>query len=241
MLADQFNQAAAGARTFPQLEEISRLLWRAHGEGQIPDAAAEAIAEAVQARRVALASSKSRVASEAAYTRRRAVPRSPDRQASLERRRRVAMSGVVPGKIAAAFTPGELAVLSIIGRQCQRAGVCTLPIDAIAALAGVSRTTVQNAQRQARALGLIEVRERRRRGLPSLPNVVSVTDKLWRAWLKLSGQGGGFKKLSPTFNNFHSIVKSGDKPAKKHNTLWRNGASSCYVQKIQKGGGAKLF
>jgi hypothetical protein len=52
------------------------------------------------------------------------------------------MSGVVPAKIAAAFTMAELAVLTVIARQCQRAGVCTLPVHAIAALAGVSRTSV---------------------------------------------------------------------------------------------------
>src|SRR5208337_5208440 len=85
--------------------------------------------------------------------RRRPTPRSPDRQASLERRRRQAMSGAVPATIAANFTQGENAALAVIARQCQRAGVCILPIDAIAALAGVSRTTVQNAQRQARVLG----------------------------------------------------------------------------------------
>jgi hypothetical protein len=37
------------------------------------------------------------------------------------------MSGVVPAKIAASFTMGELAVLTVIARQCQRAGVCILP------------------------------------------------------------------------------------------------------------------
>ena len=99
------------------------------------------------------------------------------------------MSGVVPAKIAAAFTPGELAVLSVIGRQCQRGGTCSLPIDAIAALAGVSRTSVQNALRQARRLGLLEVKERRRRGLRSLTNIVRVISKDWTAWLKLGGSG----------------------------------------------------
>ncbi len=48
MLADQFHRAADGARSYSQLEEISRLLWRAHGEGQIPDVDATAVAEAVQ-------------------------------------------------------------------------------------------------------------------------------------------------------------------------------------------------
>src|SRR5271169_3072196 len=85
-------------------------------------------------------------------------PRSPDRQASLERRRRQALSGVVPAKLAAAFTMGEVAALSVIARQCQRAGVCVLPIAAIAALAGVCRTVVQSAMRQARKLGLILVK-----------------------------------------------------------------------------------
>jgi len=51
MLADQFTTAVASVRTLAQLEEISRLLWRAHGEREIADAAAEAISEAVEARR----------------------------------------------------------------------------------------------------------------------------------------------------------------------------------------------
>ena len=94
------------------------------------------------------------------------------RQTGLDRRRRrQAMSGVVPAKIAATFTMAELAVLTVIARQCQRAGACILPIDAIAALAGV-RTSVKNAMRQARLLGLILVKERRIPGRKSLTNVV---------------------------------------------------------------------
>ena len=138
------------------------------------------------------------------------------------------MSGIVPAKIAASFTVGELAVLTVIGRQVQRGGVCVLPIDAIAALAGVSRTTVQNAQRQARALGLIEVRERRRRGLPSLPNVVSVTDKLWRAWLKLGGQGGGFRNLSTTDNpRKQEALREGKSQGPRQHSTERRRPLSC--------------
>ena len=37
------------------MDEIARLTWRAHAEGQIPDAEAEAISEAIEARRAALA------------------------------------------------------------------------------------------------------------------------------------------------------------------------------------------
>jgi hypothetical protein len=112
------------------------------------------------------------------------------------------MSGVVPAKIAAAFTMAELAVLTVIARQCQRTGVSVLHIDAIAALAGCSRTSVQNALRRARLLRLILVKERRIPGPPSLTNIVSIISKEWIGWLKLGG--GGFKRLSPTSSHSHS-------------------------------------
>ena len=94
MLAEQFHAAAAAAKTTVAVDEIARLTWRAHAEGQLQDAEAEAVS------------------------------------ASLQARRRQAMSGIVPAKIAASFTMAELAVLTIIGRQCQRTGVCVLPVDA---------------------------------------------------------------------------------------------------------------
>ena len=56
------------------------------------------------------------------------------------RRRRVAMSGVAPAKIAASFTMAELAVLSVIARQCQQSGVCALPIDALAGVEALPRS-----------------------------------------------------------------------------------------------------
>ncbi len=118
------------------------------------------------------------------------------RRASIERRRRQAMSGVVPAKIAAAFTMAELAVLTVIARQCQRTGVCVLPVDAIAALAGCCRTVVKNAMRQARLLGLLLVKERRTPGLPST-NVVRIVSKDWIGWLKLGG-GIGVRSATPT-------------------------------------------
>jgi hypothetical protein len=55
MLAEHFRTAAAGARTNAALDETARLLWRAHAEAQIPDDKAEAISEAIEARRAALA------------------------------------------------------------------------------------------------------------------------------------------------------------------------------------------
>ena len=38
-LAEQFHAAADGARTLAQLEEIARLLWRAHADEYVLDSA----------------------------------------------------------------------------------------------------------------------------------------------------------------------------------------------------------
>jgi Bacterial regulatory proteins, gntR family len=56
-------------------------------------------------------------------------------------------------------SPAELlAVLRIVGDEAKAHGVCALHIDAIAARAGVGRTTVRNALREARELGLVRVK-----------------------------------------------------------------------------------
>jgi hypothetical protein len=194
MLADQFLEAAVAARNTYAVDETARLTWRAHAEGQLADAEAEAIGEALAARRRTFAAGASLPAPKAVYAALRPArshPRSPDRRRSLERRRRQAMSGIVPARIAAGFTQGENAVLTVIGRQCQRGGACTLHIDAIAALAGVCRTVVKNALRAARAGGLLLVKERRIPGRKSLTNVITIVSREWSAWLRL-GIGGRF-------------------------------------------------
>jgi hypothetical protein len=48
MLAEQFTTAAAAARNTAAVDEIARLTWRAHAEGQLHDAEAAAISEALQ-------------------------------------------------------------------------------------------------------------------------------------------------------------------------------------------------
>jgi hypothetical protein len=55
MLADQFLAAIAAVRTVAEADELARKLWRAHAEGLIADADAEAIGEAVEAQRATLA------------------------------------------------------------------------------------------------------------------------------------------------------------------------------------------
>jgi hypothetical protein len=186
MLHDQFQQGVAAARTPAQLDQIVKLAWGAVAEGQLTDDAAQAVSEAVEARRVAFRSPpppRPAVATPAP----RQAPRSPDKQASLERRRRQAASGALPPALAAQFTQAEAAALAVIAREVQRQGKCCLMLDAIAAMAGCSRTSAQNALRQARRLGLLSVEERRRRGQKSDTNVICIVSPEWRAWLRLGG------------------------------------------------------
>jgi hypothetical protein len=114
--------------------------------------------------------------------------RSPDRQASIDRRRRIVASGPLPPQLAARFTWGELAALAIIGNEVRRHGTCWLHIDTIAAMAGVHRTTVQNALRKAsddsEGRAIIERRERRRAGQRSLTNIIHIVSPEWLTWLR---------------------------------------------------------
>jgi hypothetical protein len=232
MLADQFLEAAEAAPHSRALDEIARLCWRAHAEGQLDEATAGTVSEAIAGRRRAFAAGQgfrrpSPQAPASGLPRAaRSHPRSPDRQVSLERRRRQAASGVVPARIAASFTPGEIAVLSVIGRECQRRGSCTLPIDMLGALAGCSRTVVQGALRIARRLGVLIVKERRIPGRKSLTNVVTVAAKGWLAWLRLGGGGIGLGNSSATDNHCSSRGAKGLETDRL--TMWQRKAIVAY-------------
>ena len=54
MLADQFYDTVTAARTTAAADELAHKLWRAHAEGHLADADAEAVSESLQARRAAL-------------------------------------------------------------------------------------------------------------------------------------------------------------------------------------------
>jgi hypothetical protein len=195
MFTAQLEQAVASAKSRPDLDHISRLLWKGYGEGLVTDSAAEAITTAIEARKLVFGSRRPLQSSNPALAAPKR-PRTANRQASLERRRKAATSGAVPSRLAVHFTTGELAVLAVVAGEVKRRGLCEWPLDRIAALAGVCRTTVQNALRQAKKLGLLTVTERRYRGRASGFNTVRITDALWLSWLRL----GGFKFLSPTYN-----------------------------------------
>ena len=179
-----------------ELDDIIRDMWVDHTHGLLTDNEMEALDEVAQARREAIQTRrtetrpKPRTApSGTPRASARRPQRSPDRQASIERRRRLVASGPLPPPLAARFTWGEQAVMRIIGDECRAHGQCTLHIDTIAARAGVHRTTVQNALREGQGRGpvpnapIISVQERRRAGQRSLTNVIRVISREWWDWL----------------------------------------------------------
>lgn len=110
--------------------------------------------------------------------------RSPDRQASRDRRRRLGGSSVLPDTLRHHYTEGQRAVLCIIAGEVKHRGACDLPIEKIAALSGVCRTTVQTTLHEARRLGHLKITERPMRGRKSLTNIVHIVSPEWKAWIK---------------------------------------------------------
>ena len=157
---------------------LAGAVWKAYAAGAIGDDDAQALAEAVEARKAVAARTPAprRVGSR---------PRSPE---SSERRRRWVASGLMPPQIACRFTMGEGAALAVIAAEVAKRGRCTLTLGHIAAVAGVCKSTVRNAVRQAAALGLVKSEEWRLSAFRSAPNTVTILWAEWLAWLRLGGR-----------------------------------------------------
>ena len=80
--------------------------------------------------------------------------RSPDRRASLLRRREHAATGPLPPHLAAGFTTGELAVLKVISDEWLAHGACDRSLNELAARAGVCHSLAKRAVRLAELDGL---------------------------------------------------------------------------------------
>jgi hypothetical protein len=171
-------------RRATELNHLSAELWKAYYAGALSDADAQAAAEAIgERRRAALPNAGAAPKRSPTGSAHRRL-RSPDRQASIERRRHLAASGPMPPALAAKFTQAEMAAFRIVSDEVRHHGVCALHIDAIAARAGTCRTVVKNALREARRLDLVTVQERRRRGQKSLTNLVRIVSPEWTAWIR---------------------------------------------------------
>jgi hypothetical protein len=109
--------------------------------------------------------------------------KSPDRERSRGRRRWLASLGKIPAEMCRSYTEAERAVLTVIAREVAKAGRCGLYVEAIAAKAGCSVSSVHNALHEAKQQGHIDVTYRDRPGRKSLANVVRIISDIWRRWL----------------------------------------------------------
>lgn len=216
MFADEIRAAVMAAPRV-KLPDVAAVLWRAYGAGHVSEAEAEELSALIEDRKVVPA------VPVAAAALRKAVGSRPRSDGSLERRRRWAASGRLPPALAARFTPGEIAVLAVVAAEVCRRGDCRLAVGHLAAIAGVSETLVRNALREARALGLVTLEERRVTAWRNDTNVVRIVSVEWSSWLKLAkgrplavpsprgsapsrsgsaasaeGRGGGCRSANPT-------------------------------------------
>jgi hypothetical protein len=185
MFVEQLRRAVE-ASPRAELPAVSALLWKAYATGQITEAEAAALSEAIELKRALPAAQKP--------IQRRFGSR-PKTPASLERRRRWAASGALPPALASRFTLAEQAVLAVIAAEHRKRGDCRLTNKEIADVAGVCITTVKNTLRAARMLNLLTVEERRLTAFRNASNVVRILSPEWRAWLRL---GGGGKSVPPS-------------------------------------------
>jgi hypothetical protein len=184
-LYDKIN--AAGSP--PELGDLQRDIWGHYWPSQLGDAEAQFLADAIEQRKpkrefvaqMPVGRLKARVSSRFQSRQR---PRSPDRQASRDRRRTLGSSSSMPPTMRARFTEGQRSVLAIVAGEVKRHGICDLPYDKIAALAGVCRTTVQTTMHEARRLGLLQITERPRPGRKNLTNLLRIASREWLTWIK---------------------------------------------------------
>ncbi|WP_082317199.1 helix-turn-helix domain-containing protein [Methylobacterium sp. ARG-1] len=199
------RQAEAAPRA--ALPAVTAALWRAYGEGKVTEAEAETLSSLIEARRETSKTENPSLPQNRVGLPRRSVGSRPRTDASMERRRRWAASGRLPPGLAARFTLAEQAVLALIAAETARRKDCRLAVGHLAAIVGVAETTVRNAIREARKLGLLTVEERRLTGFRNDTNIIRIVSPEWTAWLRLarrgglsSVQGGGCKspKRTPT-------------------------------------------
>ena len=138
MFVDEIERAVEAAPR-SSLPEVARQLWRAYADGHMSEEMADRLSRRIEVR-------KALPAAPVASGRGRAGSR-PRTTESMVRRRRWASMGFLPPQISARFTLAEMSVLAVVAAEFRRHGACTLTIGHLAAVAGVSETTVRNALR----------------------------------------------------------------------------------------------
>jgi hypothetical protein len=206
-----------------ELHHLTCLLYRGNGEGVISDDDANFLQTCIDRRKPlgrtsprghlrAIGGPIGRVSGRlGSIFRPRQRPRCPDRKASRDRRRMLGGSGVLPAKLRHHYTLGQTSVLCIVAGEVKRHGICDFPIDKIAALAGVCRTTAQTAMHEAKRLGHIKSTERPQPGRKNLPNVVEIISPEWNTWIKRGPSAARIGSKTPFNTNLVSPTKTIDR------------------------------
>ncbi len=87
--------------------------------------------------------------------------------------------------------------MAVIAAEVATRGDCRLHLEHIGALAGVGRSTVKRALRQAHALRLVRIEERRLSAWRNDSNVVRILSPEWLSWLRLRRRGVGSNSEPP--------------------------------------------
>lgn len=210
MFAEEIRRQAEGAPR-AALEAVSAALWKAFAAGAVTEAEAEELSGLIEARKaLASAQASSGATQPAAGSLQQvgaALPRRvgsrPRTDVSMERRRRWAAAGRLPPQLAVQFTLAEQAVLAVVAVEAVKRGDCRLFHEHIAAVAGVSRSTVRATLRRAQDLRVITVEARRRSAWRNDSSILRIVSREWLAWNRLTrrspGQGGG--AISPATTN----------------------------------------
>jgi hypothetical protein len=264
VFADEIRRAieAADRITLPR---VTALLWRAFGEGKVTEAEAERLSGLIEARTDAPAARRQPDMAQAripaapqdrqSSPRRPGVGSRPRTDASMERRRRWAASGRLPPSLAARFSLAEQAVLALVAAETVRRKDCRLSVPNLAAVTGVAETTVRNAIREARKLGLLTVEERQITGFRNDTNIVRIVSPEWTAWLRLArtrdplsklgwsspaslAQGGGCKSANRTSTEVLVLSESGKTGSSKGCRQAAGDLDRSGQTRIRAGGGA---
>jgi hypothetical protein len=198
MLADQFLEAADGSRTGAALDELARKLWRAHGEGHIADADAEAFSESIEARRATLAgkvvwdtqiSQKTVLGLPSASRRREKVfgvgrPRALDRNAKarIMHWARYLSRRTEKGRAYGEITAKALAVLEALlwAFHNAKSGLCFPSYEKIAKAAACARSTVAEAIKALEDAGVLSWVHRIKRVREAAPDLFDGQGWRWR-------------------------------------------------------------
>jgi len=181
MIFFELKKAAESASRI-KLPDVAQALWKAVAAGHVTETQAEEVDGLLRDRMAVPSVAKVAI---------RRVGSRPRSDQSMERRRKWASAGRLPPQVACRFTLAEQAVMAVVAMEVGKRGDCRLTLEHIAAIAGVSRSTVKAAIRHAQKLGLLTVEERRQSTWRSLSNVVRVISREWLAWMRLGSRSPG--------------------------------------------------